>query len=375
MRQSVAFSIAAVLLAAAPARASGIATHMFHAEIGLENVTYAEVAMLAKKYDTEWRSATSFPDGGYPSGYPWAEESHWVPFAEAYLNHVKARCEGRYLTNKACGKLVMHFLGAASHGFGDEVVDALLMPRIAELDGSNDDADAFIDFFTLQDFGGRPQGVPQGWFVPYADLDKVHKAVGTPSTPGELLEGAFLIGFGNFGEHLIYPFVWQGMRDQLPWAYENYYTHRGGVLYIGLGVAKYLDRLWERLNGVAVQKPENITPYPEPGQMDVPTNLPDSDTQIGAMLDRSFVPNTVTEASFIVRDEFGHQVDGRFSLRTDPASGVPFSRMIRFHPHETLLENTEYTVTITPDVIDDAGMPLVPEDYVWTFTTGEAAAR
>ena len=141
-----------VALGSAPAGASGIATHMFHAEIGAANVEDPDLRAILAANREAWISAASFPDGGYPVDYVWAEPAHWAPFANAYTEQVKSVCQGRYTTDAYCEKLVAHLMGAVGHGFEDQVVDALLGPKILEVDGDDSNADFYIDLFVLHDF-------------------------------------------------------------------------------------------------------------------------------------------------------------------------------------------------------------------------------
>lgn len=376
---ALAFLILCLLfLNAVPADASGIATHMFHAQIGAENVRDPDLAWLLDRYRDAWISGASYPDGGYPLEAGWAEPSHWAPFASAYLEIIKGECEDRYLTNDHCAELVAHFMGAVGHGFEDQVVDALLMPKIQEMDGDDEPADAFIDFFVLHDFD-RSTFVPEIWYVPYRELLDVYEVMGIEVNIFDLYLGAALIGWGNVGERWILPFIYPLARETLPWAEENYYTYRGGVEYIGLATAKLFDYYWNRLNGIPGINEEAILPFPENGAVDVVPNRPDTDTHIGVVLDRPFVPSSVNHNTFRVADEFGQPVDGSFTLRVDdPTSDVPISHMIRFSPKRTepLMEYTRYSVTITPGVLSELGAPLVDEDgFSWSFTTGAAAAQ
>ncbi|MCA9770935.1 MAG: Ig-like domain-containing protein [Myxococcales bacterium] len=362
-----------VALGSAPAGASGIATHMFHAEIGAANVEDPDLRAILAANREAWISAASFPDGGYPVDYVWAEPAHWAPFANAYTEQVKSVCQGRYTTDAYCEKLVAHLMGAVGHGFEDQVVDALLGPKILEVDGDDSNADFYIDLFVLHDFD-RDAFVPRRWFVPIYDLLAAFDRMPLAGVDRQQLwVGATLIAWGNVGERIIEPLLIDSTSAELPFAYANYYDYPGGVTYIGEATAHLFDYYWSRLNDTAAPRPDVFRPFPPDGAVDVATNRPETDTQIGLVLDRPFVPASVNSTTFHVTDPTNHQVLGVFHHRTSPTSEEPTSHMLRFSPRETLLPNTLYTVTVDEDATDELGASLVPGGYSWTFTTGGPA--
>jgi hypothetical protein len=114
--------------------------------------------------------------------------------------------------------------------------------------------------------------------------------------------------------------------------------------------------------------PVTTDPGPTPG---VPAN-----TAISAIFSGDMAPITITEGTtFSVTDEFGTAVSAK-----DPAVTYNVgSRSATFRPAVELTPYTMYTATITKIATDLAGnalagdpaLPLVANDYVWSFTTIE----
>lgn len=350
--------------------ASGIATHLLVSEQAGERVEDEDLKRLIQTYPDALRSSTSFPDGGYPLDYRWGEPAHWAPFQNAYLQRIKKLCLGRYLSNAYCGKLAVHLLGSVGHGFQDQVTDALLLPKIAEQDGTDSTADQDIDFFVIADFPNRQASIPKTWFIPFFELFYTFQDMGLGRVSWlELLIGGSLIRVGMVGEFAIFPFAYADGIRNIPWARDNYVTYPGGINQMTTTSARLYDYLWDRLNEQETTRRATLMAFPEPGSA-VPHNNVRTDAQIGVIGDRGIIPNTVNDDSFVVQSEDGERVYGRFSLRANLTSPVAQSHMIIFLPYNALAPNTRYQVTLSPAIKDENGLPLTADSgFSWEFST------
>lgn len=353
-----------------PVLASGIATHLVVSEQAVDLIEDNDLKNLIQKFPDALRSSTSFPDGGYPLDYRWGEPAHWAPFQNAYIARIKKICLGRYLTNDYCGKLAVHLMGSVGHGFQDEVTDALLLPKIAQEDGTDSTADQDIDFFVIADFPNRQASIPQTWFIPFFELFYTFQDIGLGRVNWlELLIGGSLIRVGMVGEFVIFPFAYAEAIRNIPWARDNYITYPGGINQMTTTTARLYDYLWDRLNEQQNNKLATLMPFPEPGSA-VPHNNIRTDAQIGVIADRGIIPNTVSSEHFQVVSEYGDPVPGVFNMRTSLSNPVAESHLIIFYPLSPLEPNTTYRVTLTPDIKDELGLPLTgPEGFQWEFQT------
>ncbi len=350
--------------------ASGIATHLVVSEQAVDLIEDIDLKQLIRKYPDALRSSTSFPDGGYPLDYRWGEASHWAPFQNAYIPRIKKLCLGRYLSNSYCGKLAVHLMGSVGHGFQDQVTDALLLPKIAEQDGTSDTADQDIDFFVIADYPNRQASIPRTWFIPFYELFYTFEDMGLGRVNWlELLIGGSLIRIGMIGEFAIFPFAYAEGSRNIPWARDNYITYPGGIDQMTVTSARLYDYLWDRLNEQEESKRATLMPFPEPGSA-VPHHNVRTDAQIGVIADRGIIPNTVNSEHFVVTSESGDTVAGRFNMRTYMNNPVAESHMIIFYPQAPLEPNTTYKVALAPGIKDENGLPLTPDQgFNWEFST------
>lgn len=373
---SILFALAAVLLAtliSENAFSSGIATHMVHGDIGSRNIEDSDLRQMMETYRSIRRGSGSFPDGGYPLDYNWAEPAHWAPFAKAYLENLQARCADKIETDRVCQKQLVHFMGAAGHGYQDQITDALLLPKIKEMDGDDSNADLYLDFFVLTHYDRRDAMLVSD-YTPYKHLQEVFETMGLGEVPFEqLLLGGTLLRLGNLGEHIVTPLVTPFFRNELSWAYSNYREYPGGTEQIGAASANFYDYYWQRFNGEWEVNEERLIPFPEADAVGVDPNLTRTDALIGVILDRPVTPSSVTDDSFYVEDETGNRISGWFNLRTDPSSNIANSHMIIFTANQPLLPFHQYSITMTEAVLDELGLPITDSDgYAWNFITGAA---
>ena len=61
---------------------------------------------------------------------------------------------------------------------------------------------------------------------------------------------------------------------------------------------------------------------------------------------------------------------GRFNMRTYMNNPVAESHMIIFYPQAPLEPNTTYKVALAPQIKDENGLPLTPDQgFNWEFST------
>ena len=107
-----------------------------------------------------------------------------------------------------------------------------------------------------------------------------------------------------------------------------------------------------------VTPPEAKASYPVDKALDIPVNI----EVITVTFSKPINPSSVTSGSFFVKDPEGTTVSGTRVISNDT---------IQFTPNAALAYSTTYTVTATVKIIDTDGNPL-PEEIIWSFTTGPA---
>ena len=350
---------------------AGIALHRYSTELAGKNVSDPELKALLRRFRSTLYSAASFPDGGYPFNYHWAEPAHWAPFIQAYADYVKEKCLGQYETYY-CGNLTAHFMGAIGHSIQDQIFDELFVERVLEVDGfGQEGTDAGLDPILLHDVP-ESRGAALSFYVPVNELKTVFKHMELDSVNSiELFLGRFIIKLGDLAENLFFPFLRFEAKNNIPWATQNYIEHPGGVIHMGATTAALYDHYWKYINDIPDDN-ARLTPFPMPGETNVAPDLIRTETQIGLILDRSFIPNTLNSDSFYVKDTMGQLVSGRIIRRTPAFSNIPQTHVIRFRADNPLLPLTTYQATLTPEVLDENGAPLTNSDFNWQFTTGNA---
>jgi len=367
------FALLITTLTASSTWAAGIVLHKYSSELAADAVNDADLRNLLQRHRAALRSSTSFPDSGYlDDSSDWGEHTHWANYFQDYLPIVRQRCLGRYLTDNDCGRLATHFLGAVGHGLQDEVFDGFLVSRATEIDGTGQSVlDVDLESYLLYQVNlddRRSNGV----FVPAESLSAIRRANIEVNFFTALING-FIIFLGDNALHQFYPILRHTAPVSAPWAAANYQTYRGGVAFMGATTAAMYEHYWKRLNNQA-DPGARMTVFPNADATGVAPNLPNSETQIGAVLDRGFIPATVNETSFFVTDSEGNRVNGYFSLRSFFDRSIPRSRIIIFRPFSPLESQHTYQVTMTPEILDEDNQPLTATPLQWQFTTGEPAA-
>ncbi|MBC7530458.1 MAG: DUF3494 domain-containing protein [Oligoflexus sp.] len=128
----------------------------------------------------------------------------------------------------------------------------------------------------------------------------------------------------------------------------------------GAGFAN--DSTWSFTTGTSTDTvaPTAASKTPLASASNIPVNR-----QLTVVFDEAMDPTTLTTQSFTVKDPNGVLVSGSVNY-----SG----RTATFAPTQLLEANTTYTITMTTEVKDLAGNPLVTA-IVWTFTTGAISAK
>lgn len=372
------FTICCSLLLAAPVWAGGMSIHMFQSEKAFEQVRTPELRALLEANKNAWFSGTQYPDAGYVPGqfgqdkHVWGEASHWAPFILAYLEAVKSRCQGRYLSDPACGQLTAHLLGSAAHGLQDQVFDSLFIPKVVEVDHRGQETtDIGIDMILLREHN-RKIAIPKPWYTPDDVLVDVYHSMGMTEEEAnskQIRVATQLSELANLGERVIAPFAYWHYKHLMPWGSRNYMRHPGGVEFGGKVTASFWEHLWQRLNDQPLAE-ATITHIPAAGQRDVAIDKRNTDSQISVTFDRYIIPGSVNAQTFRVTDPQGNVIPGSFSLFANPAQTHAEAHMIIFRPNQALLHDTTYTVRLDAGVLDDAGQSVFGlGGYQWQFHT------
>lgn len=356
-----------------------MAVHMFQSEVAYKSIQNAQLKQLLENNKNAWISGTQYPDAGYAPGsigqekHVWGEASHWAPFILSYLDVVIEECGGRYLTDAYCGQLTAHFLGAAAHGLQDQVFDSLFIPKVTEIDHKGQETtDIGIDMVLLREHD-RHEFIPKPWFTPVDQLETVYQRMGFSEEEAnrkQIISATKLSEFANRGERIIAPILYWQYKSLMPWGSRHYMDYPGGVEFGGQATANFWQHLWVLLNAESDNAEPRLIVLPTQNAANVAINKRNTDTQITVTFDRYIIPSSVNNTTFQVRDEFGHHVNGSFSLFASASQDHAEANMIRFRPNETLLYNTLYTVSLSGDVLDDTGSSIFGAmGYTWTFKT------
>lgn len=352
---------------------------MFQSDKAFQQVEVAELKSLLTTYRDAWVSGTQYPDAGYSPGFVgkpshvWGEASHWAPFILQYMEVVKTQCQGRYTTDPECGRLTAHLLGAAAHGLQDQVFDALFVPKVNEVDHTDQrDTDPGLDMVLLMEHN-RKDFVPRHWYTPEAQLEDVYRRMGfTPeqANRSQIHSTSLLSAAGNRGERLAAPLLYWHYKTTMPWGSRNYMRYPGGVEFGGRVTANLWRYLWRRLNDEPLPAQPAITLLPAANATNVAVDKRNTDMQISVTFDRYIIPATANRDSVQVVDETGHQISGRMGLFAGADSTTAEASMIFFRPDEPLLPDTRYTVHLSGAILDEQGNSLFGLDgFSWQFHT------
>ncbi len=358
-----------LLLLPTTAWANGLTTHVWITLEARRHLPPGELRELleAPELQTALVSGTTFPDGGYAVDNGYGELAHWEPFHLAYLDWIR-QTYPRPWTAEAC-QHVAFLLGMMSHGMADQYFDSLYMARAriydAESDWQNKSMDEATDVVWAAKVG--PQPGPKE-FLPVADLIPIfearhgHRVDAETIERGQQLTGVAVWAVGTLGMD---PEAVRDYRKQFPWATSHLDKPvPGAPAEEAQVVAKYWQKIWERLTGTL--GPEIIlSTVPQAGAFGHPVvalGTPEFiESRVSVVLARSALSRDLTEANFDFRSAAGVAVPFELDLFYGNNSHV-----VHLIPKEALLPETDYRVTVQGVKTADGFEQTGPSEFSWS---------
>lgn len=315
-----------------------------------------------------------------------------------------------------CGDLIAFAMGVAAHGLGDEVWDALFEPVVRErgehvdnspantLDTFPPGADTSAGQILRGVIGDAAFDTLQQAFEP-ASLNSIEYAMDVMAIferdlwaevpylvfpPAELLIETYArLGRNDppvdrfaveraalatrtlvLAERLGAAVETPRVRQQMPWASDNYFTGQGGVLHVGEMVTGYYLHLWDKLQrGLAAARGPLVSGVQPRDGREVPFRVT-AENRVYAVFSGSVDrASTQVPGAIAVFDEFGALVPApvnTFGYRGEGTHGLSLEFT------EPLKPDHEYTVVVTTKVRDELGKRL-ERPRIWSFRTEPAA--
>lgn len=363
----------------APAFANGDNSHLWITAQAIEHLPEGRLKDLLREPELQEivLNGAIFPDGGYVLDDDYGEMAHWEPFIEAYRSWIVSEF-GKPFTKGDAARHAAFWLGIASHDMADWVFDSqfMEMARVYDAegwgDGLTDGFDTATDVLLVADTGVAYQ--PESW-VPadelsalYADAFGYQVDAATLWTGQDMLHRMVLsmpreTAFNQ-------PEKVQGYREQYPWAAQNLLDPLvpGSIATEGLVVAAYWQSLWFRLHGES--GPDLVVATaPGNGASGHPTDHTLVESQVVVVFGNGMDLATLTNDTVTVTDGGGtpHPID--ISLW-----GGDDGNLLRIRPTTDWAVDTDYTVTLAPEVTTRTGVALgAPFSFQFSTapTTGE----
>jgi len=355
--QRIAAALCLLVLTSGTSRR--VAAHGLHGHIhvtgwAIENLPPGELRDLFDDPDVFHAalSGAMFPDTGYaldrPAAREYAEHSHWEPFIENFIQHVRVTYGPTYETKEE-KMLIAFLLGCAAHGLQDELFDSVFLYETEERDGNGQDiTDPGTDGFLVLD--GLFRLLPEDYF-PIDEVLPLYQPLNQPidralieehvrtvrnAYVNELLGTRIAAGFG------------QRALSQIPWAAENYLDPSvpGSLAAEIVPTLRHMQALWERLHGRFDEGNLVVHAWP-----DAPRRLRSAQHQqvaswVTLIFGKGVAQNSATASLF---DAGG--TPHPFDLRYTRWGGT--SRLIRFLPTDDYVPGGFYTAIL------EAGATLV----------------
>jgi hypothetical protein len=248
MSRSLCCTMAMLLLLAGSVCAHGINGHI--------NVTHWMTSDVESH--RAWRSGdcrnamvfgSSFPDTGYGVSHEYGELTHWPPFLEALISHLR----DRHVNEGTQNHLAWCFtVGLAVHGLQDEIFDTFFLEQVDHHDGVEQDiVDPGLDAIMVVD--GVAKVKPE-IFVPKMDIISVlSEDFGLDVTPALLAEASRRVKLAVIDHFApVAQAHAEAHRDSLGWASANYLgTDVVGSLTSEIQpTGAYGSAVWARLKGM-----------------------------------------------------------------------------------------------------------------------------
>lgn len=350
-------SVWAGLVAPSSARAHGLFGHVHVTGWAAENLPPGELRELFE--DPEVFNAllmgATFPDTGYALGddvtRAYGEHSHWEPFVEDFIQHLRTNYAPPYDTLEE-RKLVAFLMGCAAHGLQDELFDSTFLFELEQRDGGNQDAsDPGTDAFLVVDEHARLY--PVEW-VPMDDLLPLYADLGQPITAeviGLQVRRVLQIYVNDsFGKNVARGSA-SNYASMLPWSRDHYLDPSiPGSLRAEIAPTRaYLEAIWERLHGRFDEADLVIHSWP-----DAPRRLREAGHASVASWVTLVFGVGVHDGTAVgsIRHSSGTELpvslaDNRW------AGGTGFSRLVRFRAEEDYAPGETYVATMA------AGRPMI----------------
>lgn len=353
-RPSPAGLALAALLAAAPAAANGLVTHVWVADQAIDRVAPGPLRDLLADPTLRGivRNGAIYPDSGYSVDHPYGEWAHWESLVEPYLQWVRQRYGAEGYASVEARRHVAFLLGAGAHGMTDQTFDMLFMARSRQYDGNVDDLDIGADAWLIVERGVGP--APDGVFD-FDALPGIHRDIMGPAVTPEILRNAAgrtaaatrLLGrlaAGIYRDHWV----------RMPWAGSHYLdpdTPGSYPVLVG-AVAGYYTALWDRLHDRARSDAPPLVTWPVDGATNLPVDPDDVGTRATMVFPIGIDRASLTTDHLRIVTETGEAVPARVSRYGDDGNTV----MVR--PTNPLAYNTAYRVEATTGLRLRTGVPL-----------------
>lgn len=342
-----------------------------------------------------------------------------------------------------CGDLVAFLMGVAAHGIGDEVWDALFEPTVYQrgeqsvsspaytADAYPPGADPSVGEAIRQVIGDEPfqqlasgvsaasvngveyamdvvairdqfawEEVPALVFPPIGSIvaafNKMNKAHDEFAVVRAAYGGRLIVAAERVGAALDYNRV----REQMPYAVQNYLAGSGGIQDVAQYAAGYYEHLWQKVvkGPMDSPKPFVVGMHPRAGETGLPAEpcvagpfsvcegannsdkRPIADRYIYVSISSDLYYKDEDDSikqildAFAVFDEDGNKLPASVDWLPGWANGGAHGFRLRLH-NPVLQKNHRYTVVLTTKIYDyrgpDHDNSRLAEPLVWHFSTGD----
>lgn len=317
----------------------------------------------------------AFTDSGYwPQGdsdfarraRSYGEHTHWEPFIQSYIEWMQANDPAPWTTRES--RLRVAFLmGCAAHGFQDEFFDSVFLFHTFEKDEGRgqDVADSGTDGFLAVDehlrFVPEPYYPTELLLELYEEVDPDISAADIDRA-NDIMQTVYVnesIGYGIAASFA------SSAAEEIPWSRANYLnpTIPGSLRAEILPTGRYLQALWDRLNGNFESAQPVIFSFPEAGTRLLGTEGNDPDSWVTLIFGIGMQNNT---AEVTLRDDLSHGVD--FDQEDTRYGGAGYSRLLRVQPIEDLEPGEYYELDLIGGTMID-GQELSEGAFSFVFQT------
>jgi hypothetical protein len=329
--------------------AHGLHGHVHVTGWAIENLPAGELRDFFADPDL-FRAALSgamFPDTGYaldkPAAREYGEYSHWEPFIERFIQHVRSTHGPTYDTKEE--KLLIAFLlGCASHGLQDELFDSTFLYEVEQRDGPGQEiADPATDGFLVLD--GYFRMLPGDYF-PIDEVLPLYEVLNQPIDRTLIEDQIRTVRNAYVNDSLGVQFAASyGTRNRhrIPWGSDNYLDPGvpGSLAAEVVPTMRHMEALWERLHGRFDEANLVVHAWPAAPRRLRSANHQEVASWITLVFGKGVEQDSATAALI---DGLGSAHP--FRLRYTRWGGT--SRLIRLQPSENLQPGGFYTARLDP---------------------------